>query len=146
MGGTCSRCGDSGHYARNCRRAPRAASSTPGAHAKLSIKDKRSEARVAIRASAMRCPECLLAVPARDLLAHLTVRCEGRTPPHPADEWITDAGARVRGVAHATLYGWVDRGLVRIKLDGDVRRFLLRDVVLEIALRMRRRRLTGNCR
>lgn len=88
-----------------------------------------------LRPSSLRCPDCHVGVLPQELLTHQEERCTGRDEPGPRDEWITIMEATRLGVTRPTLTGWARRGLVRLRDDG---RYLMRDVVYEIALRRRR--------
>ncbi len=115
---------------------------------RLSVADKQRETRYRARPPAMRCPECGLALLPRDMLKHLADRCEGREPAHPSERWISRGDVAALGVCERNVERWAALGLVRYldAEDGAGRRYLLRDVVLEVALRMRRKRLTAACR
>jgi hypothetical protein len=106
---------------------------------KLSITAKRTEALARAREPAVMCPSCDTQVMPVDMLVHLELRCTGPREPGPGAKWVTWKEA-IAMVPERTFRRWVRRGYVRFERGRGDRLYLLRDLVLRVALRQANRR------
>lgn len=122
------------------RRATSAVARRPRSYHRLDVRSKERYARDRLREPAIACPACETQTTVRGLVQHLDERCPGRRPPHHLSEWVTwDEAMGVANPAgfHGSQVGdWIRDGLVRTRDDGPARRYLLRDLVQVIAVRL----------
>lgn len=109
---------------------------------RLPAAEKERLVRDRIREPALACPFCETQTTVRDLLAHVTERCDGRRPPHPQSRWVT-SGEASEIVSRATLRRWARQGLVHVRPGPGCREYLLRDIVRIAATRRRRMTPSG---
>lgn len=76
------------------------------------------------------CPVCETRPP------HLDTRCPSPREPNPNCKWVS------LGVPKATMNKWVTRGKVRVRGELQVREYLLRNVVMRLAMSRQRREFT----
>jgi hypothetical protein len=110
---------------------------------RLPIAQKRAEAIARAREPAVTCPSCDTQVMPADLLKHMDERCEGLREPNGAAKWIVWSEVMTFGVPSKTVQYWVHTGRVRYRGERLDRQYLLRDLVLIIAIRRLRQRRNG---
>jgi hypothetical protein len=104
---------------------------------RLTLAEKQRVTRTAIREPAIACPHCEAKTTVDDLLTHIELRCHGRRPEHQYSAWIRAAEAADLGAGGAVLRRWVREQRVAAVGDGAQRRYLKRDVVRLLSMRVR---------
>lgn len=107
----------------------------PAAYHKLPAADKRKVARDRIREPPVRCPGCGMGIQPDDLPRHVEERCEGRGEVPQQARWVTWAEALEMGVPRKTLHRWIRAGRVRSYGQPRKRKYLMRDISIQIAKR-----------
>ena len=102
---------------------------------RMSAPDKRRLARARMREDPLRCPRCGLGVQPDDLLKHVEERCEGRGGVPQQARWVTWSEALAMGVPRKTMHRWVRAGRVRSYGQPRKRKYLMRDISIQIAKR-----------
>jgi hypothetical protein len=106
----------------------------------LSIVQKRTEAIARVHEAPLVCPGCDAKVMPDDLLRHVDERCAGGGEPGERAKWVPWGEVLKLGVAPQTVHYWVQTGRVRWRGERLDRTYLLRDLVLIIAIRKLRQR------
>lgn len=107
---------------------------------KMSIKEKEYANRQ--HGLPERCHECDVAVSPEDMKVHIQERCEGRAAPHPNARWIVHWQAIAMGVSKKELSELVSANIIRTKLKGAVKCYLMRDIAKFINAKAARARIT----
>lgn len=109
---------------------------------RLSIGQKQARHRERMREPAVVCPVCETQTTAAELLTHLDGRCSGPREPNPHASWVSWRQALAMGVPRATMNKWVRSGAVRVRGELQAREYLLRDLVMRLAMCRQRRQFT----
>jgi hypothetical protein len=110
------------------------------AYQKMTAVEKRTRSIGAQREPAITCPSCDVQLMTEDLLKHMDERCKGLREPGGAAKWVSWAEVARLEVSAGTLHYWVQQGRVRRRGERIDYRYLLRDIVLILAVRRLRQR------